>query len=293
DTVFKLYEMPNRFAATAEVFFLRPSSDNQIYGGLNNSTNSNVQNLTVDSEYDPGFRLGFKYNLGSGFDVRAQYSFLRARSSSSATDPTNANRIFVGYYDNLSVSNATAKFKLDYDVLDFDAGLNFAIGSRVMMRAFTGLRYARLDQTMDATGVRSNGFVDNWKGNADIWGIGPRFGLEGKMRIAGGFNLFGMLGASAPIGSRSGKYVSTRVGNTPQGQTEASRVAVNPSMDATIGISYDYQINQTMAVAFAVGYMFEHWFNTRPITGMTGEGLNSRGNSLTLDGFFLRGMFKW
>lgn len=288
NTVFKVYDPPGgRFSAMAELIYMRPSSNMQTYGAFNAT---NQQDLAVDASYDPGFRLGFGYHFGGGLDARIIYTFLRASSSDTQTRPAGQN-FFVGYYDNVNPNSGKATYKLGYDVVDFEAGLNIGVGSSVVLRGFGGLRFASLRERLTFNGLDGNGPV-SVDARSDFWGIGPRLGLMGSVDIGWGLSLFGHMAGSIPVGT-SKRSTRALDFNSDNSTRSPNQVTINPQIDASIGFAYTYQMSQMSALTFKAGYRFEYWLNNRPAPGFTGEGLSNDNPGLGIDGFFFSASYRW
>ncbi len=294
--------------AHGDFIYFRPSIDTI---GFREQVNNAIgiidieRHLPLTVGYDPGFRVGAGYRFGNGMDVQFAYTFLRAQSKRS-TSLTGDVALGVDILD-ISVSpymgagtvSGTLKYSLDYDVVDFTAGVNFTAGSDLHMRGFAGLRYVRIDQKLSSTlyntyyGYPVYGPASvHAEGRSDFWGIGPRLGLSGKWDVGGGFHIFGHIGGSLAIGTY--KAQTTAVNPFGTDITErTSAVGLNPGVDASIGFGYTHAFSPTMSAFVKVGYHFEHWFNTKRFVNDDSDERNEVQQRFSLDGFFVRVGVKW
>ncbi len=285
--------------AHGDFIYFRPSIDTIGFRELVFGPVDSERHLPLTIGYDPGFRVGAGYRFGNGMDVQFAYTFLRAssRRSSSLTGADVALGI-----DVLDISasaypgtvSGTLKYSLDYDTVDFTAGVNFMVGSDIHMRGFAGLRYVRIDQKLEGTLFENGLFQDGAEGRSDFWGIGPRLGLSGKWDVGGGFHVFGHIGGSLAIGTYKARTIELDSLGTVSDITErTSAVGLNPGVDASIGFGYTYPFSPTMAAFVKVGYHFEHWFNTKRFVNDDSDERNEVQQRFSLDGFFVRVGVKW
>src|SRR5262249_19129870 len=193
--------------------------------------------------------------------------------------------------------NGTIRYKLSYDVVDAEAGLNFMVGSYLRMSGLAGLRYVRIDQRLNGEIVSTRAaetatvFGD---AHADYWGIGPRLGLAGMWDIGWGFGVDAQFSGTLTVGSARLRSLRARTGAFPfQDSTEGpSSARLVPGVDATVGLSYVVPLGSMTTFKATIGYQFAHWFNLRSFAA-GGEGSTSATNGLGLDGFFVRAAIKW
>src|SRR5262249_32011905 len=135
-SVFRVDPTPPGWTAFGEFIYMRPTTDivafnvNTSLGGGISTTNA----IGLDHSFDPGFRVGLGYRFPGGTDIKVAYTYLRATSATSATNSalanTNIRSPVLNLFQNFSglagdTGNGTIRYKLSYDVVDAEAGLNF------------------------------------------------------------------------------------------------------------------------------------------------------------------------
>jgi len=294
--------------AFGEFIYMRPTTDIVAFTLNAFSTNTTVTTSTsLDHGFDPGFRVGFGYRFPGGSDVKLSYTFLRASSTTTGENPGTQNASLsspgLNLFQNICctagwTAQGELKYRLNYDVVDAEAGLNFMIGSHLRMRGGAGLRFVRIDQELEgsiatqAPGVGTG--VISGSAKADFWGIGPRLSLAGMWDLGWGFGIDGRFGGTLAVGSA--RFRSERISvvngavNFQNFTTGPSSAKLVPGVDAAIALTYMIPLGGTMSLKAAIGYEFAHWFNLRGFAG--GEGSSTQ-SGLSLDGFFLRAGVKW
>ncbi len=302
--VVRLQEMAPGLWVSGDFIYLRPSAAHVAFGDYNPAFALNLDGgrmIDVKTGYDPGFRIGGGWNFGV-FDMAVAYQYLRSSTTTSATTrdpPPFGSDLFipVGYY--AYGRSGEIKWSVDYDVFDFETGMKLALGPDIMMRPFAGVRYARIDQNLDGFITEPNGDIASVTAKNDVWGIGPRVGVDVKWIIGGGFDLWGRLGGSFLVGTRDRANRTTfSDGSRPAEMDQGgSRANLLYGVDASIGLGYTWQFSQTMSLAVKVGYQIEHWLNTqRFLNGSVfAQGNANTGATVpvTFDGFFVRGVLRF
>jgi hypothetical protein len=307
-SVFRVDPAPPGWFAMGEFIYMRPTTDIVAFNLTTFSSGfsqSSTQSTSLDHSHDPGFRVGFGYRFPGGADVKFAYTFLRASSTTTAENPggqlQNLNSPTLSLFQTTCcATDITAqgeiKYKLHYDVVDAEAGLNFMVGSHLRMRGSAGLRFVRIDQKLEGGITTQQGVNSGFNtadAHADFWGVGPRLALAGMWDMGWGFGIDGRFGGTLAVGASdnrtsrqsfvNGSLVSQQFTNGP------SSARLVPGVDASLALTYMMPLGGTMSFKAAIGYEFAHWFNLRGFAG--GEGTSQSG--LSLDGFFVRAGVKW
>jgi hypothetical protein len=306
-SVFRVDPTPPGWMTFGEFIYMRPTTDIVAFT-LNEfgTTTTTTTSTSLDHSFEPGFRFGFGYRFPGGTDVKFAYTFLRASSTTTGNNPGTQSASLsspsLNLFQNICctagwTAQGELKYRLNYDVADAEAGLNFMIGSHLRMRGSAGLRFVRIDQELEgsiATQAPGAGTgVVSGSAKADFWGIGPRLALAGMWDLGWGFGIDGRFGGTLAVGSS--RLRSDRVSvvngalsfqNFTTGPSSAKLV---PGVDAAISLTYLVPLGGAMSLKAAIGYEFAHWFNMRGFAG--GEGSSNTG--LSLDGFFVRAALKW
>lgn len=308
-SVFRVDPTPPGWMAFGEFIYLRPTTDIVAFsfstfgGPLTTTTNTGL-----DHGFDPGFRAGIGYRFAGGTDVKLAYTFLRARSTVNASNPggATANLFSPGLSigqgnccDPSITAQGELKYKLNYDEVDAEVGLNFMIGSHLRMRGIAGLRFVRIDQKLEGRIATQAAIFGNpdllnvGDASSNFWGIGPRLALAGMWDFWSGFSIDGQFGGTLAVGSSRLRSSRQNFNNgvltfqsTSDGPSSARLV---PGVEAAVSLSYKYPLGGNMVLKATAGYQFKHWFNVQGFAG--GEGSSASG--LSLDGFFVRAALKW
>lgn len=274
--------------------------------------------LDVSPKWGGGGRVGLGYRATAGWDVvalgdadwlysdqrDAQFpgfnAFLQTLHlpPGPSTSQADAARNF------LSNGQAEATAQTAYSYVDLEAGYNMKLGESVDARLFGGVRYANFDQNIEVSAFGSffpnSVQVDDATREVGFWGVGPRVGGSGRLRVcASPFYLVASASGAVLIGDmkvrdRQSYTIGSMLNVSPQNQTSTTgRTAFNA--EGELGVLYDISpILQGLDVT--VGYRLSSWFgvnDTRSATGAvlinpfrttTGE---SNANVVT-QGIFLR-----
>jgi hypothetical protein len=305
-SVFRVDPTPPGYMAFGEFIYLRPTTDIVAFtfSTFNFGVTSRSDSVSLEHNYQPGFRVGGGYRFPGGTDVKLIYTFLRTSSTTEASAAAGVTPAINFFSPALSIgaccqnftANGEVRYRLDYDVVDAEAGLNFMIGSHLRMRGSAGLRFVRIDQTLDGriSSLQAAGRVDSYAElRNEFWGAGPRLGLGGMWDFGSGFGIEGQFGGTLAVGVS--RIRSNRQNYTNGNQTSGfdsdgpSSAKLVPGVDAALALTFTQPLGGMMVFKASAGYQFIHWFNMKGFAG--GEGSSS--SSLSLDGFFLRAGVKW
>ncbi len=288
----------------AEFIYIRPSTTNVVaFEKFFNppSAPDTDETVLVEHGFDPGFRAGVRYGFGNGWDVAFAYTFLRARST--ATESTAApDTLSLGGLENIGIGSGAMSYRLHYDAVDADLGYNFFMGAEKRIRAFGGLRWMRLDQSLKGSGAGISPSTGDSRAatidaSADLWAIGPRFGVSGRWDVGAGFFVFSHIAASFLIGSDKAR-LHTVFAEGPSSsnvftQTRRSNTVFIQGLDGLIGAGYSWNWAPGMDLHVKLGYRIDHYFNVRGFGFGGGEGSSRGSESVTLHGFFLKAGITW
>lgn len=174
--------------------------------------------LSMDFEYDPGFKVALGYDFGcDGWGISAEYTRFHqtVKSSKNLSDRTgilqdgsSTSQIVPGWFFNnnssfgnyrfavTSIQTADASWKLSVDLLDIELSRSAYMGKCLIMRPYSGLRAGWIDQNYSAKYkgfeefTPAPGDFNNYQMNekVDSWGIGPLIGLDLKWLLSCGFS---------------------------------------------------------------------------------------------------------
>lgn len=252
---------PPAFLASAEYLLIRPyrrPSDFAILDPLNNLTpEGDIRSVNYD--LSSGLRVGIGYRApGSGWETTFTYTYLRASGNDLVIAPTNGvvypTLTRPGLID--TVLSASANVGLDYNLYDLESARRFCIDDNFALRLGFGVRYASINQTMNAfySGGDANGALVHQR--IDFDGAGPMVNGEGSWLLARGFRLFGRMRGSLVVGDLCGHVRETDNGGLTlnAGVTEGNTQAI-PVLELATGVSWEYR-----NLRISAGYEVANWF---------------------------------
>lgn len=283
---------------TLEGLWLKPTSSDFDYAstaftttGQNNAgdlitTTGSGSFHSVDPDYEFGFRVGLGYTFPeSGNDVQLSWthfgnsdddgfnlgvgSVIQSRlldDSFQATLP-NASTVLV------SAANASVDNTLDS--VDLDVGQYMDVGTRLRMRLFAGLRFARVssDLSTDFIVLENSGGTTplvteetrwNEEFNSKFTGVGPRFGVDSVYHLGYCFGLAARASAALLFGeTQSDSKLSWNEIDRSDGTTisnfhrtidsdDSDRVV--PVLDGKLGLNYTYTFENQSLLTIELGY---------------------------------------
>lgn len=208
--------------------------------------------LANDTLYVPSQHGGFKLSVDS--------LYLHSNVNDATYDwgtyaqigylfPATGNDLTVDY----TYLRSGDKEKLDLDSTDVEVGQRITTGA-FDIRVFSGLRYAHLKYSLDAS------TADNKESLTNLFhGFGPRMGVDARYQLGGYLGLDTHLNTSLLAGK-----INTRLESQKVGAISESMNRVIPEVDAKLGIDYTYPISETHknAVVVELGYQTSNYFNT-------------------------------
>lgn len=223
--------------------------------------------------WNSGFRVGIGLNLAhDGWDIQAEYTWLRAKSDDSIASLANVRPTFPVFAVNADTSTsvfrgpqfnrATTAIKQRYNVLNLELGRNFYVSQFLTLRPHFGLtgNWRRYRQTNVYTGsanlLSSGGNVAIGqyvsKDNNRTWGIGLRSGLDTAWHMSTQWSFFGDLALSSiwTCYDNSRKEEARQL--DASGAVTASNVVRNPAQNKY------YRVNLMGELEF--GLRWEIWF---------------------------------
>jgi hypothetical protein len=247
---------------------------------------------TVGSDYDWGWGADISYHFpGNGRDVNLAFTQLNTSHSDSEEDPNQSFTLGGGAIDIQQSGDHSAKVETNYNSADLTFGQLIAVGQRLSLHPFAGLRYASIDYKAKARGDdaynASNPFsatefafdVTNestWK--SDFQGLGPRFGSDAGVNLGRGFSLQSTLGLSLLVGNIDvrekisshevltlyspfipDQVIIDETTNTNNKIDTNTRVV--PEADAKLSLMYKVDVNNGYSLGFEGGYQVTNYFD--------------------------------
>lgn len=291
------------FSAGIEALYLKPTDNNTEYAfagvQLLNSlavedTVTNQTERAIDPTSDWGFRIDLAYAFPcTKYDITAAYTQLDLTSTDSIEVPPNnvinagsgvtgpfvvlepLNQLIVSAAEPL-FGSATSQVEYNLKAVDLDLGQHF-VGCNYDLRLFGGLRYAKLDRDLQATGfppiptpehtssIISPGLQDM---KSHFKGVGPHFGAKGRYGFCRGFALDADVEAALLVGQvdSSAKaqvsYVFTNSDSTAFIEnldyfTQHSENRTVGALEGKLGVDYTYAFGCRCQSALVVGVGYQ------------------------------------
>lgn len=320
--------LPGGFDFTLGGLYLKPTSSNLQYVSSSSTgvtTPSGVTVVTDDAEdvnpkYTWGFLLGLGYIFpGTANDVRVNWAHLHDNGNSDSSKFTapvdGALTVFPIFnffpidipLDSGNFVNASAEVDYDFDAVDLTFGQYINIGPRLQTRLFTGLRWARLDNELNAnfSALRSldegeRAFTASEGSDSTFHGIGPIFGVEANYDVGYNVGISGSFDVALLVGKLSldqdasvNTFTDTGVflGRTNTNFNYDSQRVVAPSWDARLGANYTYFMGNGSSFKFEIGYQASKYVDVIETadfnTTIPAETIN-----FGLNGLYLSGMLR-
>jgi hypothetical protein len=257
----------------------------------------------VDFHWEPGFRIGVNYDWQQGqWDTQLYYTWYRTVGS----DHVSGNEITSSFLGNFYINNANGagisgpkyrkaaiRWRILYNIFDWDIGRSFLMSRALSMRPFIGLRGGWIDQKINSkwedpilTESQPVFTVATENLKNDFWGIGPSAGLNTKWILGHvkehSFSLFGDFSTALMFGHWS--FSDTYKNNTPaEVNYKVSSVNGLATMfKSTMGLKWEVYFNQRRShFALRLGYEMQFWLDQLQYNSFNTGRFN---NELTLEG---------
>lgn len=254
------------------------------------------------TKYDSGFRVGVNKSCGD-LEFGVQYSFYRTNASDRRE---NENGDFfantrLGYAFKLlgdrAILLATAKYELDYDVVDVNLGYNMSESNCFHSLGLLGFRYAKIDRELKASYSSSIDLTssaltqDNIALTNDMnaygifFGNGSRLKVSNCLNLTGGFD-FGLLAADV---KRTFKYNGIAAGSpvdAPSINYKDDCWKVVSNFNLAVGVEFEFNNCFCADWTLGVGYEFHQWHCLPEFINLI---VNQAATATTHDQFFDHG----
>ena len=213
--------------------------------------------------------VGYRFQNRWDIAVGGQAGFLKGKDKASFSNGT-------------TFANEREKVKLDYYVLDFEAGYNMPMSAGSSMRLFGGVRGAYFKEKAKGFVSGSNGsptffYSNGGKRKTTYWGVGPRIGVDAKLGISGGLHVFGGVAGAVLIGKFKDKtqFCGTYTGGPfCYNYNDKNKTKLVPNLEGELGLGYSFNTgNGTFSLQ--AGYRGDAWWGA----GTQSEIIAYRGGS--------------
>jgi hypothetical protein len=258
------------------------------------------------SVVSPNFSSGFRVGGGALFHdgnsgIYATFTYFRTNRSSDAAAPDPfVLHNFLAFPNTLNSAVDSLTAHVDYRIQLYMADLDYKCAivnnNHLVLNWLTGIKYAHLQQNLDATFQITGTTTVNSDINFD--GIGPRIGLDGRYCVAGGFYGYAQGIFDLLFGQFRANSIEQNVFTGLVGQTGITANRVVPILEMELGVGW-----QSPSGAFRLqgGYYVGAWFNTITMTslsqGITATNFTTNSNNfrdnMTFDGLVLRAEIRY
>jgi len=320
---------------TLEGLLLRPTNDNQQYATTSDfafaTTPGNIVPITTTnakslSQANPDYNFGFRVGLGyifpdSGNDVQLNWVHFNHSDDTSTTTNDAGEVLTTGFgvplinlgngvttpgflIDPLTFSNlvggapaASSSSDFKYDQVNLDVGQYLDVGTRLRLRMFGGLSYARVENNLSnsyfagynvssATDVEDPidfdaTYAENDTLDSKFTGIGPRFGVDSSYHIANCFGFVAHVAGALYVGkvdssTNQNITITALDNNADPGDTFATvtdvldssintttdnQWRVVPAFDAKLGLDYTYIAQNQSMFSIEAGYQWTQYID--------------------------------
>ena len=267
-----------------------------------------------DDKWVSGFKVGMGTDFcHDGWDLYAEYTWFKSTSSNNKPQGFSPNFMFgdptLGdIYWNIDAhepefngyTSASAKWRLNMNIVDLELGRNFYVSPRLMLRPFYGLKGAWNKQKMNVAfvGIQSTQtgtfipIVASMDNALKTWGIGLRAGVDTSWHFCRNFSILGDLAFTALWE----QFKSRRYDNTASGgavldsfvDNKENQYLVKPIIEWMAGLKWEtglscdaYHLSITAAWEEQVWFGQNQFMRTRNTSVGTGGDLTLQG--LTVD----------
>lgn len=289
---------------TGDYIYWTARQENMAYastGFTNNNEQSVHSGRAAQMKYK--FRTGFKAGLGISFghdywDTSWNYTWFQSNHNKGSVQGGPGAGLTPSFTPFLNLTaddyftNASAVWRLHFNVIDWELGRNFYISKFLSLRPFVGLKGTWQNQHNDSaySGVfNADSFSYSRKLESSFMGVGIRTGCNMGWHIAGTWSLFGDVAAS----SLWGRFYSSRTDTATLPTETLTPVSVSgqfhtaaPVLELALGIRKDqWFYNNRFHFSVQAGWEEQIWWDQNQFFWSTSL---SQGGNLVLQGLTVR-----
>ena len=222
--------------------------------------------------FDPGFRLGFAVKTCYDWDVFLQYTYLHSSNKFHYIDDGAG---MLSAFFPFAYLNFQSKFKLNYDMLDFEIGRPFNIAKTFVLKTHIGFRTGWIKQkgmnkaenALAPAGFWTSPGIVTYKNKT--WVMGPRIGFNadyyfGTTGLSFYGNLAGALLYAKPEGTIQTYYFNIADGILELRNTSrTTNKELKSTIQAAFGLAWGDFItdDKDLALTLRLGWEGNYWWN--------------------------------
>ncbi len=253
-------------------------------------TTTTVDGATTYQKYRPkspsfnlssGVRLGFGGYTGDVWDIKARGTYLYSQVSKNSH--ANASEtLSPSLFPILAGQNgvaASASWRLNFGLLDLTLGRETYLTPKFNIHPFIGIRAAWIRETFNgrfkgtADSVIATLHTAKINNTNNVWGIGPRAGLDSDFYFANNWAFRGGLSGALVIGnfntSQNLTSGTTVPGNVIKANLKDHQEMVRTNLDGYLGIGWDKWFdNNSKRMYVAVLCETSYWFGINQLVDL-------------------------
>jgi hypothetical protein len=253
----------------------------------------------ADNKYESGFRVGGIVALDDCTSIMATFWHFQSSEGDSKFLPGGTGAFYQATLTDPGTMNVAAdslltraNYDIDFEHIDLVVRRAFVRSKTTMVNAVAGVRYAHLNQLLDAqysilgaTSVRSD---------IDFYGIGPRLGLEAEYVSCHGFLVYGNTHANFLAGTFDADYRQDNIFAGTQSFTTFDDTRLVTQLELELGLGWQSKCG---TFRFTAGYYINQWYNamTTPvwIRGVQSRQFENRDDRIGFNGLTVRAMVQF
>eukprot|EP00913_Durusdinium_trenchii_P023285 g21863.t1 len=285
-----------------EILYLTARDANVPYASPVDGLGANAVPLgsigVLDPDYETGFRAGFWWKLSQRSSIGVQYMLFESETSHGLARPggTGFLRAELVHPNTTNVANdslsARASHDIDFDFIDVDFKRLIYQTDNYAVNYVLGIRYAGLNQDLDARYTINGSTVV--QSQIDFDGLGSRAGLTGDWMLGKGFHLYGSGFLNFLAGQFNADFRQSNVFGGLQAATGYEDDRIVAQLETEIGIGWRSCCGR---FRLAAGYYSAVWFNTITthtyLSRVRSNNYTDMSDSLTFDGMTARVEIRW
>ena len=235
----------------------------------NSSKNSEGSVLLFDSDYHPGFEVGFVLNTPyDHWNIRGNYLWFQG--SENFRKETNPSEFYVAPVFSPSIFNElitsiNSKWNLNINTGDLYLTRPYYSGRNLTLEPLMGLKAAFVKQDFNILAILFDAPASSQTAETKSisWGIGPKLGLQANYLLGTGFSIFGDLSTALLYTTYTKIHLdyANSLGQTSFASNNNAEI-IQPIIDTEIGFSFgSYAFRKNFYVNFTAAYNFSVFFS--------------------------------
>jgi hypothetical protein len=215
----------------------------------------------VDMDFQPGFRVGFRYNLNPCNAIGAEYTFFEANTQNTVTTQfPDVVRSLVSHPGTLTAAQdfltATAEYDLSHDIVDGNYYSLLSCAPDYQLTAVYGIRAMQHEQRLQVDFAGSG--TETVMTDIDFYGAGVRAGLEYDKFISCQWLVYAKGFGNLIPGEFRADYDQSQSYDSLVVDTGWKAGRLVTIWDLELGLSW---VSKCGNYRFNAGYMFSAWTN--------------------------------